>query len=238
MTQAEAFVIALGRASRRGSYHLRGLKAPDRDDVISMAILDCWEHRTSFDPEKLTLDDWFMNALRKARQSIRKGNRSVAVRLTAEIAGPDSASRSVEIQDALQKILAQLSPREFRILKLQVKGYATRDIIRRNPHYGAGEIHRLNRKMKQLRDMIPDTREFEQLVRPHVETIEVPRIDAEIERLDFAPLNGRDCAPCWKCMYFYGFKPTRYKPTRLADPELEKAVQTVERRKIEIATRG
>jgi DNA-directed RNA polymerase specialized sigma24 family protein len=233
---AEAFVVTLSRASARGHRYLRGLKPPDRDDVISAAILTCWEQRETFNAETQTLDDWFMDALRKARQAVRKGHRTTSIQLSSELAGPDNTARAVETQDAVEKVLSQLNPREFRILKLQVKGYSTRDIVRRAPHYRASEVHRLNRKMKQLRDLIPDTREIERYIRPRQESDDVPRIDVEIERLDFAPLNGKDCPPCWRCMYFYGMRPVRYKPTRLADPELERAVQDTEARKITIAT--
>lgn len=236
---AESFVIALGRASKRGSFHLRGLKAHDRDDVVSAAILDCWENRAAFDPEKVTLDDWFMRALRKARQTLRKGHRVSASQLSIEVAGPDNVAATVEARDALRFLASQLSTRERHIVRLRGRGYTTEELTRKRvngQYFTQREIHSLNKRLKKLRDLIPDPVEFERLVRQHRDSEEPARIDTEIERLDFAPMNGKDCIPCWKCMYFYGMKPSKYRPTKLADAGLQEAVQRTERQKISIAT--
>ena len=69
-------------------------------------------------------------------------------------------------------------------------------------------------------------------------TISRPPIDHEIEKMLNGPRVGmKDCPPCWRCMYFEGWTPNleRYKPpTHVADPEIQKALQETEARKIKI----
>ena len=62
-------------------------------------------------------------------------------------------------------------------------------------------------------------------------------IDIEIEQLDFAPPAGKDCPPCWRCMYCEGFMPDGKRATRMdiEDLEVREAVKNTEARKIEIA---
>ena len=61
----------------------------------------------------------------------------------------------------------------------------------------------------------------------------------ELEQLDFAPPAGKDCPPCWRCMWFEGFMPDGKRSTRMGieDAEVREAVQSTEARKIEIAQR-
>jgi hypothetical protein len=62
-------------------------------------------------------------------------------------------------------------------------------------------------------------------------------IDVALERLDFAPPAGKDCPPCFRCMWFYGFLPGDKRSTRMniEDIEIREAVKNTEVRKIEIA---
>ena len=62
-------------------------------------------------------------------------------------------------------------------------------------------------------------------------------IDRKIEQLDFAPAHGKDCPPCWRCMWFEGFLPLGKRDTRMdiADDEVRAAVSSTEGQKILIA---
>jgi hypothetical protein len=128
-----------------------------------------------------------------------------------------------------------LSPRERKVVRLRARGFSTNAIVE-STGIPVTEVHSLNRRLKRLRDLIPEPAEVDRLLRQQRQSEEPTRIDAEIERLDFAPLNGKDCTPCWRCMYFYGFTPAKYRPTKLANAELQTAVQNTEQRKISIAT--
>ena len=236
-TPAETFVIALSRASKRGARYLRGLKTQDRDDVIATAVLDCWERREQYNPN-VSLDDWFMEALKVARQAVKRGNRTTSVQLSAEMAGPDDVAASVEAEDAARALLKELTPREKRVITLRVNGLTTAEILQRVSNVEPADIYRLNCKLKELRNLIPDGHSIERLVRQRRDRDDVPAIDQDIERLDFAPQNEKDCIPCWKCMWWTGMTPAKYRPTKLADPELQEAVQRTEVRKILIATTG
>src|SRR5271157_5315009 len=75
MTQnaAEVFTMQLGRAAgRQANKFLRnqGLQKADRDDVISSALLWCWENRANYSLTT-TLETWFMYAVRHALDSWR-----------------------------------------------------------------------------------------------------------------------------------------------------------------------
>ena len=61
----------------------------------------------------------------------------------------------------------------------------------------------------------------------------------ELEQLDFAPPAGKDCPPCWRCQWYYGFMSSGKRETRMdiEDLEVREAVKNTEARKIEIAQR-
>ena len=49
---------------------------------------------------------------------------------------------------------------------------------------------------------------------------------------------GKDCPPCWRCMYFYGWLPKEeLAPTGHSDPEVAAACDAINHRKIAIAGR-
>jgi len=49
---------------------------------------------------------------------------------------------------------------------------------------------------------------------------------------------GKDCPPCWRCMYFYGWLPKEeLTPTGHSDPEVAAACDAINHRKIAIAGR-
>ncbi len=61
-------------------------------------------------------------------------------------------------------------------------------------------------------------------------------IDHQVERLLNRPTTGRaDCPSCWRCRWYDGFKPAAWKPPTHVDEEVRKAIDAIERRKIEIA---
>ena len=58
-----------------------------------------------------------------------------------------------------------------------------------------------------------------------------------LEKLEFSPAAGKDCPPCWRCMWFEGYMPAGKRETRMKieEAEVREAVKNTEARKIEIA---
>lgn len=204
---AESFVIALGRASKRGHRYLRGLSSADRDDVISTALLACWENRAAYKPDQ-SLDDWFMDALRVARNRFKRREHISADEFIEQMAVPDDTSIRAEVLEIVEKLQA-------------------------NP---------TKQNMRKLRQLIPEPLEFQRVLRKSAEARDpydqpMTRIDRELSQLDMPPKSNKDCPPCWRCMYFQGFMPTRYTPRRNVpnDEEVQRAVWATEEAKIAIA---
>src|ERR1700676_853973 len=70
----EIFTMQLARAAGKKAnkfLRARGLQKSDRDDVISAALLWCWENRANYSLTP-TLETWFMNAVRNAYQDMQR----------------------------------------------------------------------------------------------------------------------------------------------------------------------
>jgi DNA-directed RNA polymerase specialized sigma24 family protein len=237
----ESFVITLGRAARRHARQLRDLNEHDRDDVLASAIAWCWENRASYDPA-FSLEQWFKLALSEARSrwfGARKRKKQDAVVGAEEFNEsmsaylPDPTAAAAEARIAAQDVLRKLTPRELKQVADRLNGDRT--------EYSA----QLQRKMGRLRALMPRSLERQKALRaiatPDSDTVIVyPQspVDRELSKLSFHPRGAKDCPPCWRCMWYYGFKPVRYvqKVTVPADAEVQAAIWETERRKIEIAT--
>lgn len=63
------------------------------------------------------------------------------------------------------------------------------------------------------------------------------QIDKDIAALEFAPAQGKECPPCWRCKWFEGYLPGPRKDVRMDINErsVKAAVLWTERRKKRIA---
>lgn len=231
----------LGRAGRRYARHLRGLNEHDRDDVLAGAIAWCWENRATYDPT-FSLEQWFKLALLESRSRWFGGgkrkkqdavigadqfNESMSTLL------PDPTADAAEARSAAHELLRRLTPRELK--QVAERLYGSR----------ADYTPALQRKMTKLRELMPRGIERQQALRavaaPDSDTVfarpQSP-IDRELSKLSFHPTGTKDCPVCWRCCWYYGFKPARYvqKVTAPADAEVQAAIWATEKRKIEIAT--
>lgn len=243
MTSAsEAFVVQLARVSEHAKRQLRGLSSVDRDDVISMAVLWCWEHRNQYKPE-LSLEMWFTGAMRDARKKFtteeeRQGHVTLDVMQSLD---PEAQAMSAQ---SLKNLNAHLKRDEKKIASLIAQGYTRAEVRERLGGLDNQTFARVKAKVRELRPddgrpMLVHGPSGATHVRPDSESGTAPNvpssIDRAIARLDFPPHEGADCPPCWKCCYFLGFKPRNYKPTKLADEQVQVAVRATEAEKIRIA---
>lgn len=238
-------MIALARASKRAGRYLRGLSPADREDVLSGAILWCWENKATYDPA-VALDDWFVGAIRNALRDWSRGEGRNKSELVTEMLSSDDPVAHTEAIEAVEAVAQALSPREQQIAELVISGHSRRE-IRDTLAVGNDEVAAIRVRLAGLRHLMPDTRHMSRIIRSartlpaqdlaEGESPKAAGIDREIERLDFAPPSGADCPPCWKCRWFDGFLPMGTKATGMiiAEPEVRNAVAQTEARKIQIA---
>lgn len=232
-TAAESFVIELARVSKRGSRYLRGLQRVDREDVIAAAVLACWEDKESFDPAVESLSDWFAVHLKAARRSFN--GEQHAVEELNERLSVDEPERAAETQQAVEKLADELTPDERKVAALLAKGYTLKAIAAELTTVSRLDLRQMSRKLKRLRDLLPE-RPIDRPAPVQVTSMRgMAPIDHEIEKMLRRPASGRaDCPVCWRCSWYMGLVPGNYKPTKLADPDVQAAVQATEARKIKI----
>lgn len=231
------FVVSLARASQRARRHLRGLGAADRDDILATAILWCWEHRTTYNPS-VALDDWFVGAIRDARKAFERGEGRNAGELTEVLHVPDDTSRSAELQQAVENIIASMDGTDWLIVDQRLQGHDQLEISKRlNLSYRT-----VKGRISKMRETIPERVDWQTVIRASAPdsyegSTELSRIDREIEQLEFGPPAGQQCSPCWLCKWFEGYMPHERKSLRmeLVEPEIRAAVSNTEARKIVIA---
>ena len=245
MTQspAEVFITQLARASAKqahGFLRARGLQSSDRDDVISAATLWCWTNRNNYSLTT-TLETWFMNVVRDAYKALQRGELPLSDESIENLGGADVTYNIVEAESSVAAISAGLTRIERRIAVMTMEGYTKADMLDR----GVREIDIRDARstIKRMRELLPDESNYRILIRTPSATSSddledsPSSIDIELEQLDFAPPAGKDCPPCWRCMWFEGFMPDGKRSTRMeiADADVREAVRVTEARKIEIA---
>src|ERR1700722_12274835 len=245
----EIFTMQLARAAGKTAnkfLHARGLQKADRNDVISAALLWCWENRANYSLTT-TLETWFMNAVRDAYKNLTRAEWPASEESIASLAGADDTYNIAAAASSVDALLSALTPVDREIALLTMQGVTYREIWKSYGH-PKKTIDDAHARIKQLRRLIPE-RELKFAVRSGVtprgmnldeldeSEAQMSRIDIEIEQLDFAPPAGKDCPPCWRCMYFEGFMPDGKRATRMdiEDPEVREAVKNTEARKIEIS---
>lgn len=236
---AETFVVALARASKRAAKYMRELSKDDKDDVLSTALLWCWENQKSYDP-KISLDLWFVGAIRDALKKWRLGESRQACELQAEIPVQDDTSARAETLQVVEQIRTKLTAKERRIAVYQCKGYS-RDEIMETMHVSKRTVDAGRKRIAALVGLLPGP----SMGRPASSTpqadsegpAEMAGIDREIERLEHSPSPGADCIPCWRCRWFDGFLPDGRRSVRMdiVEPDVRAAVSNTEARKITIA---
>lgn len=236
----DLFVRRLLQASRKANRFLRRLPRADRDDILAAAMLWCWEHRDDYSLTT-TLETWFVNAVRHAYERWRRGELREAAELVEEIPTGDTTLAEAEARDALEALTRALPPEYRRVAELRAQGHSEEDMLL----LGISErtMREASARIKQLRRLAPDTHEHQPnaVTPPAVSsddaTDQQSPIDRELEQLDFPPTHGKECPPCWRCLWFDGVLPGERKSVRMQviEPEVAEAVRAIEARKIEIA---
>lgn len=221
----------------------RGLQKFDRDDVIAAALLWCWENRDNYSLVT-TLETWFMNAVRNAYQDLRRKELPTSDESIENMGNGDETFNIVAAESSATALLNSMVPADRNIAMLTMQGYTQEDMMEKGITHNA--IQNARARIKQLRRLLPDEDSMRRVARRapttssddiHVAEGEMSEIDQALERLDFAPPAGKDCPPCWRCMWFEGFMPAGKRDTRMdiEDTEVREAVKNTEARKIEIA---
>ena len=240
----EIFTIQLARAAGRQANKFlisKGLQRADRDDVISAARLWCWENRANYSLTTTT-ETWFMYALRHALDSWRANELPTSDESIDNMGGEDTTYNTAEAESSARVLINALTPPHKEIALLAMQGYTYREILKQgHPERTIKEAHQ---RIKQLRRLLPDDRAVRSSLRAESSGSDsddasgtLSPIDVELEQLEFAPHAGKDCPPCWRCMWFEGFMPADKRETRMEieDQEIREAVKNTEARKIEIA---
>jgi len=238
---SEVFTMQLARAAaKRANKFLasRGLQKSDRDDVIAAAMLWCWENRDNYSLTT-TLETWFMNAIRDAYKSLQRevltSDQSIE-----QMGGGDDTYNAVAAESSAMALIGALNQTAKTVAVLTMGGYTRAEMIERGISKRA--IDEAHQRIKQLRRLVPDADGVRLIARtmPAVSSDDtddqLSEIDVALEQLDFAPPAGKDCPPCWRCQWYYGFLPSGKRETRMSIEEpVREAVKVTEARKIEIA---
>lgn len=243
----EIFTMQLARAAGKKAnkfLHTRGLQKSDRNDIISAALLWCWENRANYSLTT-TLETWFMNAVRDAYKNLARGELPVSEQSIDALTDGDDTHNISAAESSVNALLGALTPVDREIALLTMRGFTYREIWKQHG-YPKKVIDNAHQRIKQLRRFLPDP-EVRVVMRSGVtpsrgnsddaDSVERSSIDIEIEQLDFAPPAGKDCPPCWRCMWFEGFMPAGKRDTRMdiEDKDVREAVRITETRKMEIA---
>jgi len=220
----------------------RGLQKSDRDDVISAAMLWCWENRDNYSLIT-TLNTWFMNAVRNAYQDLRRNELPSSDDSIEQIGGADETYNIAAAESTAKALIDALTPAHKSVASLTMLGFTRAEIIETG--ISKRTFDEAHQRIRQLRRLLPDM-DGARLIANGMPPAssddaddQLSEIDMALEQLDFAPPAGKDCPPCWRCMWFEGFMPDGKRSTRMGieDAEVREAVQSTEARKIEIAQR-
>jgi DNA-directed RNA polymerase specialized sigma24 family protein len=246
----EIFTMQLARAAGKKAnkfLHARGLQKADRNDVISAALLWCWDNRANYSLTT-TLETWFMNAVRDAYKNLTRGELLLSEQSIDALTGGDDTHNISAAESAVDALLGALTPVDRNIALLTMQGFTYREIWKQYGH-PKKVIDDAHQRIKQLRRLLPEP-ELRAAVRrgvtprsPNLDELDdspqsqPSSIDTEIEQLDFAPPAGKECPICWRCTWYYGFLPDGKRDTRMdiKDLEVREAVKNTEARKIQIA---
>jgi hypothetical protein len=240
----QIFTMQLARAAAKGAekfLRVRRLQKSDRDDILAAALLWCWENREKYDSLTHDIDMWFLRAVRNAWESWRAKELPTSNESIEDMGGEDTTFGAVSTESDAKALLQQLTEAEREVVVKMMDGVTWREMIKQGVPQPL--IRQTKAILQALRKDMPDTAARAVLARTEASvgsddvSSALSNIDQAIERLEFAPKAGRDCPPCWRCMWFEGFMPAGKRSTRMdiEDPEVREAVNNTEARKIEIA---
>jgi DNA-directed RNA polymerase specialized sigma24 family protein len=243
---SEVFTMQLARAAGKQANRFlraRGLQKADRDDVIAAAMLWCWENRENYSLIT-TLETWFMNAIRDAYKDFQRNELPTSDESMESLGGADDTYNSAAAESSAAALIGALTPPHKEVALLVMRGYTYREMISQG--ITDHTIKAASRAIKQMRRLLPDQQSARLISRtaPAVSSDnqtfygdQLSEIDMELAKLDFAPAAGKDCPPCWRCMWFEGFMPSGNISTRMKidDLDVREAVTSIESRKVEIA---
>lgn len=245
---AEVFTLALARASKRGSRHLRRMQSADRDDILAMALAWCWEHRDAY-PLDVSLDAWFEGVVRNCKRAFfRRESKHAHESLSELEASADDPDIHAQATQALESMAQQMTPQEAIAGTMAANG-ASWSEIRKELGVSDGTLANIRKSIRRFRALAPVSGVAARVLRDSAsrqrvadaaDAVDDPaaRIDKEIAQLDFPPPVGApECPPCWRCKYFEGYLPGDHLSVRLkiAEPEVRDSVARTEARKIQIA---
>lgn len=240
---SEVFTMQLARAAAKQANRFliaRGLQKADRDDVIAAAMLWCWENRDNYSLTT-TLETWFMNAVRDAYKDLQRDELPTSDESLDNMGGGDDTYNTAAAESSAKALIDALTPAHKKVAEGIMRGYTRAEMIERG--ISKRNVDEAHQRIKQLRRLLPDLEGIRLIARtmPPVPSDgaddKLSEIDVALEQLDFAPPAGKDCPPCWRCMWFEGFMPAGKRDTRMDidDAEVREAVKNTEARKIEIA---
>jgi DNA-directed RNA polymerase specialized sigma24 family protein len=242
---SEVFTMQLARAAAKQANRFlaaRGLQRSDRDDVIAAAMLWCWENRDNYSLTT-TLETWFMNAVRNAYQDLKRNELPTSDESMESMGGGDETYNIAAAESSARALIGALTQPHKVVAVLTMRGYTREEMIGKG--MSKRTIDEAHQRIKQLRRLLPDMNDSQILAKYRtVPTVpsddaddQLSGIDSALEQLDFAPPAGKECPPCWRCMYFEGFMPSGKRETRMdiADADVREAVKSTEARKISIA---
>jgi hypothetical protein len=239
-TPGDLFVLELSRASRKAMRFVRHLQRADRDDVISAALLWCWENRESYSLTT-SLDTWFVNAVRHEYDRWRRGEKRNAAKTLESIPTGDTTLAGAEALEAATKLATALPRAYRRVALLDAQGYTRAEMMAKGlPH---DQIYEARARIKQLRRLVPEDQDYRRLlIRRKAPSSDEhynnpSNIDHQIQQLEAMPKHGADCPPCWKCKWFEGRLPGKHRRVgmKIQEKDVAAAVAATEARKIEIA---
>lgn len=221
----------------------RGLQKSDRDDVISAAMLWCWENRDNYSLTT-TLETWFMNAIRDAYKALRRDELPASDESIENMGGNDDTYNKAAAESAAEALFGALTPPQKQVVRLIMRGHTREEMIEMG--LSKRTIDESRSRAKLLRRLLPNNIERWTSIYGSITASAPPsddasdrvsEIDMALEQLDFAPPAGKDCPPCWRCMWFEGFMPAAKRSTRMGikEKEVREAVANTEARKVEIA---
>jgi DNA-directed RNA polymerase specialized sigma24 family protein len=240
---SEVFTVQLARAAAKQANKFltaRGLPKSDRDDVIAAAMLWCWENRDNYSLTT-TLETWFMNAIRDAYKDLKRGALPISDESIENMGGRDDTFNRAAAESSARALADALTPAHRTVASLMARGYTRAAMIEMG--VSKRSFDEAQQRIRQLRKLLPDVDGARYLARtpPSASSDDaddkISEIDVALEQLDFAPPAGKDCPPCWRCQWYYGFLPSGKRDTRMdiEDVEVREAVKNTEARKIEIA---
>jgi DNA-directed RNA polymerase specialized sigma24 family protein len=233
--------LARAAAKQAGRFlATRGLQKSDRDDVIASAMLWCWENRDKYSLTT-TLETWFMNAVRNAYQDMQRNALPPSAESIEKFGGGDDTYNIAAAESSARALISALTPEHKHVAVLTMRGFTREEMIGKG--ISKRTVDEAHQRIRQLRKLLPDADGARLIARtaqaaPSDEADDgLSEIDMALEKLDFAPPAGKDCPPCWRCLWFEGFMPADKRSTRMdiEDAEVREAVRVTEARKVEIA---